>query len=316
MKNRNLKYARIALLALTMVSVGCANVAAQSGNQINTVSNQLDSYNVQWDTPGPTSAQSMPIGNGDIGLNVWVEQNGDLAFYISKTDAWGGELDAQKDPWMKQGGVLMKLGAIHVSVSPNPLAKSASFKQILKLGGGEILVQEGEGKAAVKLRVWVDANHPVIRVEAQSGNPVTVNVKLDNWRAGQTDTVLDAQKNQIAWYHHNSTTTDPHLANLTFGAIVKGKGLVSKDASTLQSGKVSSQLISIYPLTAVAGNGKEWLSKLEKQSAGIEKLALEQTRTAHQKWWQQFWNRSHIFLHGDEQEIGRASCRERVYGLV
>ena len=301
MKNRNLKYARIALLALTMVSVGCANVAAQSGNQINTVSNQLDSYNVQWDTPGPTSAQSMPLGNGDIGLNVWVEQNGDLAFYISKTDAWGGELDAQKDPWMKQGGVLMKLGAIHVSVSPNPLAKSASFKQILKLGGGEILVQEGEGKAAVKLRVWVDANHPVIRVEAQSGSPVTVNVTLDNWRAGQTDTVLDAQKNQIAWYHHNSTTTDPHLANLTFGAIVKGKGLVSKDASTLQSGKVSSQLISIYPLTAVAGNGKEWLSKLEKQSAGIEKLALEQTRTAHQKWWQQFWNRSHIFLHGDEQ---------------
>jgi len=301
MKNRNLKYARIALLALTMVSVGCANVAAQSGNQINTVSNQLDSYNVQWDTPGPTSAQSMPLGNGDIGLNVWVEQNGDLAFYISKTDAWGGELDAQKDPWMKQGGVLMKLGAIHVSVSPNPLAKSASFKQILKLGGGEILVQEGEGKAAVKLRVWVDANHPVIRVEAQSGSPVTVNVTLDNWRAGQTDTVLDAQKNQIAWYHHNSATTDPHLANLTFGAIVKGKGLVSKDASTLQSGKVSSQLISIYPLTAVAGNGKEWLSKLEKQSAGIEKLALEQTRTAHQKWWQQFWNRSHIFLHGDEQ---------------
>jgi hypothetical protein len=243
----------------------------------------------------------MPLGNGDIGLNVWVEQNGDLAFYISKTDAWGGELDAQKDPCMKQGGVLMKLGAIHVSVNPNPLAKSTSFKQILKLRNGEIWIQEGEGKAAVKLRVWVDANHPVIRVEAQSGSPVTVNVKLDNWRAGQTDIVLDDQKNRIAWYHHNSATTNPHLANLTFGAIVKGKGLVSKGASTLQSGKVTSQLISIYPLTAVAGNGKEWLSKLEKQSAGIENLALEQTRTAHQKWWQQFWNRSHIFLHGDEQ---------------
>jgi hypothetical protein len=196
----------------------------------------------------------------------------------------------------------MKLGAIHVSVSPNPLAKSASsFKQILKLRNGEIWVQEGEGKAAVKLRVWVDANHPVIRVEAQSGSPVTVNVKLDNWRAGQTDTIFDDQKNRIAWYHHNSATTNPHLANLTFGAIVKGKGLVSKGASTLQSGKVTSQLISIYPLTAVAGNGKEWLSKLEKQSAGIEKLALEQTRTAHQKWWQQFWGRSHVFLTGDEQ---------------
>ena len=296
MKKKSLTCTCTVLLALIMASAGFAKPVATFG-----IDTLLDAYNVQWDTPGPTSAQSMPLGNGDIGLNVWVEQNGDLAFYISKTDAWGGELDAQKDPWMKQGGVLMKLGAIHVSVSPNPLAKSTPFKQILKLHNGEILVQEGEGKAAVKLRVWVDANHPVIRVEAQSGSPVTVNVKLDNWRAGQTDTVFADQKNRIAWYHHNSATTNQHLANLTFGATVKGKGLVSKGASALQSGKVTSQLISIYPLTAVAGNGKEWLSKLEKQSVGIEKLALEQTRTAHQKWWQQFWGRSHIFLHGDEQ---------------
>ncbi|MDB5147550.1 MAG: hypothetical protein JWQ57_1570, partial [Mucilaginibacter sp.] len=42
---------------------------------------QLDKYNVEWDTPGPTSTQSMPLGNGDIGLNVWFEKNGDLVFY-------------------------------------------------------------------------------------------------------------------------------------------------------------------------------------------------------------------------------------------
>lgn len=54
----------------------------------------LDKYNVLWDTPCPGSAQSMPLGNGDIGLNLWVEKNGDLIFYISKTDAWGGELAA------------------------------------------------------------------------------------------------------------------------------------------------------------------------------------------------------------------------------
>lgn len=30
----------------------------------------------------------MPLGNGDIGLNVWVEDGGDLLFYLSKTDAW------------------------------------------------------------------------------------------------------------------------------------------------------------------------------------------------------------------------------------
>ncbi|WPU93711.1 DUF5703 domain-containing protein [Mucilaginibacter sabulilitoris] len=292
MKNNLLKYACLAFLALSITKTEAKPVAPVTDTLLN-------NYNVSWDVPGPTSAQSMPLGNGDIGLNVWVEKNGDLVFYISKTDAWGGELDVQKDPWMQQGGVLMKLGAVHVSVSPNPLAKSTTFKQVLKLRDSEIQIQEGEGKSAVKLRIWVDANNPVIRVEAQSDAPVSVNVKLDNWRVGQTDTVLNNEKNRIAWYHHNSATTDPHLANLTFGAVVKGKGLVSEDASTLQSGSVKTQLISIYPLTAVAGSGKEWLAQLDKQVAAVEKLNVEQTRLAHQKWWQQFWNRSHIFLKGD-----------------
>ncbi|WP_431209859.1 DUF5703 domain-containing protein [Puia sp. P3] len=49
----------------------------------------LDSFNVVWTEPGPGPAESMPLGNGDIGLNLWVEPGGDLVFYISKTDAWG-----------------------------------------------------------------------------------------------------------------------------------------------------------------------------------------------------------------------------------
>ncbi len=44
------------------------------------VTPSLDACNVTWNTPGPSSQQSMPIGNGDIGLNVWVESSGDLAF--------------------------------------------------------------------------------------------------------------------------------------------------------------------------------------------------------------------------------------------
>jgi hypothetical protein len=261
---------------------------------------QLDHYNVEWDTPGPTSAQSMPLGNGDIGLNVWFEKNGDLVFYISKTDAWGGELDAEKDDWMKQGGVLMKLGAVRVSVSPNPLQSSAPFKQILKLRNGEILAQAGEDKSLVQYRVWVDANHPVIKVETKSTTAATVNVKLENWRAGKTDTVLKGQKNRIAWYHHNSPTTDPHLANLTFGAVIKGVGLSNLDDITLRSGKITSQVISIYPLTAVVGSGSQWLAKMESNVKAIEQLNLEQTRLAHQKWWKQFWNRSSVFITGDE----------------
>ena len=40
--------------------------------------NPLDRCNVVWDSPSKNSSGSMPIGNGDIGLNTWVEENGDL----------------------------------------------------------------------------------------------------------------------------------------------------------------------------------------------------------------------------------------------
>ena len=114
----------------------------------------LDRCNVVWDVPGPTSSQSMPIGNGDIGLNVWVETNGNLLFYIGKTDSWNQDVNGD------QG--LMKVGGVRVSLNPSPLAGEAKFLQTLKLRTGEIEIKEGTST----LRVWVDANNPVIRVEA------------------------------------------------------------------------------------------------------------------------------------------------------
>ena len=47
--------------------------------------------NVIWDSPSQNLSGSMPLGNGDIGMNVWVEENGDLLFFISKTDSWSDD---------------------------------------------------------------------------------------------------------------------------------------------------------------------------------------------------------------------------------
>jgi alpha-L-fucosidase 2 len=258
----------------------------------------LNSYNVVWHTPGPTSAASMPLGNGDIGLNVWTEPNGDLQFYISKTDAWGGEGDKEQDDWMKQGGVLMKLGAVRIAAVG--LKSITRFRQVLKLNESEILITEQRDKATLQYRVWIDANNPVIRVEVKTSLPAAISVKLDNWRAGKTDTILSKQQGRIAWYHHNAATADPHLANLTFGAVLQGSNLINIEDTRLQSRRaVTSQLISIYPLTRVAKDGQTWLSQLEPQIKRVEKLEFEQTRAQHRKWWQQYWNRSHVLVSGD-----------------
>ena len=77
----------------------------------------LTQYNITWDSPSKDFNGSMPIGNGDIGANVWVEEGGDLLFYIGKTDSYS------------ENARLLKLGRLRVRFSPNPFAEAARAKE-------------------------------------------------------------------------------------------------------------------------------------------------------------------------------------------
>jgi len=112
----------------------------------------LAAYNVSWDSPGKDFHSAVPIGNGDVGASLWVEGDGDLLFYIGKTDAYDDNTR------------LLKLGRVRVKLTPNPFARGAPFKETLKLRQGEIEIVAGEAGAETTLRAWVDANHPVIRI--------------------------------------------------------------------------------------------------------------------------------------------------------
>ena len=59
---------------------------------------ELAKYNVRWDSVGGSSKASMPLGNGDIALNAWMTKDGDLQFYISKTDAWDDNARGDRQP--------------------------------------------------------------------------------------------------------------------------------------------------------------------------------------------------------------------------
>ena len=124
----------------------------------------LDDCNVVWNSPSKHPFGSMPLGNGDIGLNVWVDENGDLVFYISKVDAY----DA--------GHLLPKLGRVRLRFEPKLDVKD--FQQTLVLRDAAIEVKAGD----VKLKVWVDANSPVIRVEGSSATPRTAVIAVESLR--------------------------------------------------------------------------------------------------------------------------------------
>ena len=47
----------------------------------------IGDYDVVWRSPSSDASGAMPLGNGELGINLWVEPSGDLLFYLSRQKA-------------------------------------------------------------------------------------------------------------------------------------------------------------------------------------------------------------------------------------
>ncbi len=259
---------------------------------------QLDHCDVSWDKPGVGSQDSMPLGNGDIGLNVWTEANGDLLFYISKSDAWTDN-DAG-------GEGLAKVGKVRVSLSPNPFA-SGKFRQTLVLRDGEVTITGGSAGSEVTLNVRVDANLPVVRVEAVGEKPLEMRVALEPYRLEpakdlNADTLVKNSDNHVIWYYRNLNKKAPQAENLTFGAMIEGKGMVRENDTTLKSAGPAKECdLAVHVLTTQAAKTEDWLLDLHKQAATTDAVEAGKALKEHKAWWDSFWHRSWIFVSGGKE---------------
>src|SRR5258706_3576643 len=121
------------LIVLNDCQIRAANLPAD-------VLSQLNSYNEAWTSPSTNgSPGSMPIGNGDITANVWVENGGDLMMYIGKSDSWS------------EGTRLLKIGRTRIHFTPNPFTVGAPFNQTLDFYHSEIDVAAGQTRAPIYL---------------------------------------------------------------------------------------------------------------------------------------------------------------------
>ena len=174
---------------------------------------------VTWTTLGKDENDSMPIGNGDLAANVWTEQNGDLVLLVSKSDAW------------TETGKLVKLGRVRIKLTPNPFAGASGISQLLNLEKGAIEIKSG----ANIVHVWIDANHPVMHVEAHLDHPAALQASLEMWRKTQPfneqlrgedysrvmsgdaaphaepDFIFPAGADRIAWCHFNPDSYYPFV---------------------------------------------------------------------------------------------------------
>jgi len=297
----------------------------------------LDKYNIVWTSPSANTWGTMPAGNGDISLNVWVEESGDLLFYIGKTDSWDDNCR------------LLKLGRVRVHLNPNPLLQSKALIQTLRLSQATIEIQAGEAEGKVVTRVWADANYPVVHVAIDGKRPVEATASIELWRTEQyelpsievsdvhfdhdvpgnqhfptvvePDTVLSGLtglpglKNRIGWYHHNIKSVGPALCaklqnmegfeqpdpilHRTFGAVItaSGKAADQLDDLNLRSPSSKSHLFSIYVLTQHPSTPEAWLKATQELITATEKIPFATRLSRHRAWWDAFWRRSWIDVH-------------------
>lgn len=235
-----------------------AYVTAISGNKTEEKS-YIDDFNVIWNMQSENSAGSMPLVGGNMGCNIWVENN-DLLFYFSSPGA------------RDENGALLKFGRVRINFTPD-IFQNAQFEQKLNLKDGAVYIETHSPEHGhSKIKLWVEMNRPVIHSEIESDQPLKIIAAYENWRytpillpftwknrergmvfcnySGWPDKVyvypdhFSPTENEMLFYHRmredkntfnlqveqqgltkiKDQLFDP-LTNLTFGGIMKGENL-------------------------------------------------------------------------------------------
>ncbi|MCU0862531.1 MAG: DUF5703 domain-containing protein [Planctomycetes bacterium] len=303
-------------------------LAAASGR-----AQQLAAYDVVWRTPSADASGSMPIGNGEVGANVWCTPDGRLHCYVARTDAFS------------EASRLLKLGALSFAVTPMP--SSPGFEQRLLLEQGCIQVTLGSGDDKVVLQLFVDSDSDVIHVTSDSTRQHTLQAQVRSWRLDEkrlrgeelasswtmkdapddvavtesADLALDVAGaeggSHVGWLHHNrssvvgftaarqglpAATVDDVLQGRAFGLLLSAAERMllfapvpgALDVATAPGGRHALRIAApcLQPSTPEA-----WTTHAR------ELLAATDTATAQQRtaaWWRAFWQRSYVFVNGDQ----------------
>jgi hypothetical protein len=279
-----------------------------------------DDLNLVWTSAGHGPADSLPLGNGALGINLWVEEDGDLLFYLSRNDAYS------------EVSQLCKVGKVQISLFPNPFSGPCDFVQELNLRNGICTITAGPSDGQVVLRVFVDVDAPVVHVIGTSALPLTVTAKVESWRTDpqpvaeesawtlargphaleqSADHFPDAGPGAVCWYHRNEnafafeetirvqslgpirdTLWNP-LLHRTFGGWVSGAHFASTDTRTLTSvTPLQAFSLCVASPCEQTQTADDWVDLARQTAAAHSDPDAATRRTA--AWWHAFQDRSWV----------------------
>ncbi|MFI3322100.1 MAG: DUF5703 domain-containing protein [Rikenellaceae bacterium] len=127
-------------------------------------------YNIEWDSQSKNATESMPVGGGDIGMNVWVENN-ELLIYMQRSGV------------MDEYNGFPKLGRLRLWSNPNIFDGATDFSQKLDLASSSITIKAKHKEYGdLEFKVWSDVKRPRIHIECNSSNKIEILSQFESWR--------------------------------------------------------------------------------------------------------------------------------------
>ena len=319
----------ISSLIICLFSFGIAK-ASQKG---------LDNYNIVWNSPSANSLESMPCGGGDIGMNVWVEDGDLLIYIsrsgtFDELNSFPklGRIRITMSPNPLENPdhfhqeLKLKEGYVEIKARKNGTETTINiWADVFNPVSHIDVTSNVPTKLYATYEGWRFKERVLSKPETEvcrtyMNAPVKAIVKCDTVKFDDTS---------VLFYHRNTGESAFDLAikqqklepikdkfwnpinKLTFWGRLFAPNMIpagntqGKYASTDYKGW---QLCSINPSrkhnikvvmhTAYAESIDEWLQELSETEKKI--IANEKSiRKATLKWWNDFWDRSYIFIDND-----------------
>lgn len=301
----------------------------------------LASCRTTWNTESNNSSGSMPCGGGDVGLNVWVE-NGDVVFYMAQSGTFDENNAMLKpgririkidpnplnDPSFKQ---VLNIYDGHIVITTKDV-KLVLWVDVFK----PVIHAAIESKKPVNIiasyETWRYEDHIINSAAEFRSTSYKVKQAFD---VVTYKDIVAFNNNAVLFYHRNRSDVQNAfdftvqqekidsvkgqlfnpIVNNTFGGMLQADGMLP---AGIDSGKYASNYYRSYSLktkkavqkqnivitlnTKQADDIKSWMDDLTATNTSA--VQQKDAFTATINWWHNYWNRSYIYVAGEDSAIG------------
>lgn len=279
--NNNIRTMHYCILLFCILAGG---IGCTSSTENQCVAAHLSKYKATFTSspqyiPTAKTPDAPLAGNGDIGIVMGGEAD-NLCFYIGKNDFW------RAYPVYPGGGIASPGG---LDIRIDALKGSTYYAEQLP-GKGEITGRFTNDQLEVNLRAWVAATQNLVVVEFTANRECEAKINL--WTTqGNTSVNATGRKDNVNWVSRSFENT-PLLewpSHIAMAMSVSGDSIVR-----LKPGVTQLIAVAIY----TNHDRPDWKHAAITDAVRFQ-ANIDEIRTEHKRWWNNFWCQSHISINDD-----------------